>query len=88
MVKEWYIRGESMATYCAVVGKLEGIFQGLELTHASRVENEVVASLAKLGFTRLPIRPGIFLQQLHESSIHEKPYGNQVILDSQKPLWI
>ena len=65
-----------MTNYYAVVRQLEGRFEGLELTHVPRVENEADDASVKLGSTRKPISLSIFLEHLHEPTIHESPCGN------------
>lgn len=76
VMKEWDIRSESMTAYYAAVKKLEGKFEGLELVHIPRVENEAADTLAKLGSTRKAVPPEVFLEHLHEQTIMENPYAN------------
>lgn len=46
----------------------------MELHHVPRAENEAADTLSKLGATRKPIPPGIFLQHLHEPTVREDLY--------------
>src|SRR5438105_254619 len=62
-----------MSAYCQEVGKLEGTFDGLELTHVLRNDNNEADELAKIGSTRTPVPAGVFVQQLHQPSISEEP---------------
>lgn len=73
-MKEWDVMSESMIAYCATIRKLEGKFEGLELVHIPRAENEAADTLAKLGSTRKTVPPGVFLEHLHESTVMENPY--------------
>lgn len=70
-MKESDVRSESMTAYSAAVRKLVGKFEGLELVHVLRAENEVADALAKLGSTRKPIPPSILLEHLHELTVHK-----------------
>ena len=44
-----------MSAYCQEVQKLEGAFDGLELTHVLRNDNNEADELAKMGSKRTPI---------------------------------
>ena len=61
-MKEWDAKDPTMAAYCAAVRQLEAHFDGLELHHVRRMENEAADSLARIGSTRQHIPPGVFLQ--------------------------
>jgi hypothetical protein len=53
--------------------KLEGNFEGCEVTHISRESNEEADNLANIGSKCLPIPPGVFFEEIFERSIKIKP---------------
>ena len=57
-----------MAAYCQEVHKLEDKFQGIELHHVPRKDNDAADFLAKLAARRDPSPGGIFINDLHEPS--------------------
>src|SRR5438128_1378657 len=61
-----------MLAYCQEVRKLEGTFDGLEVTHVLRNENNEADELAKMGSKRAPVPTGVFIQQLHQPTISEE----------------
>src|SRR5947207_7349057 len=61
-----------MSAYCQEVRKLEGTFDGLELTHVLQNDNNEADELAKMGSKRTPVPTGIFVQQLHQPTISEE----------------
>src|SRR5438128_2645479 len=61
-----------MSAYCQEVRKLEGTFDGLELTHVLRNHNNEADELAKMGSKRTPVLTGVFVQQLHQPTISEE----------------
>jgi len=69
--KEYSCNSDKMAAYRQEVGKLEGKFDGLELTHVPRQDNAEADELAKMGSRRTPVPTGIFVQQLHQPTIRE-----------------
>jgi hypothetical protein len=48
---------------------LEGTFDGCEISHVSRASNEEADNLANIGSQCLPILPGVFWEEIVESSI-------------------
>ena len=62
-----------MLAYCHEVRKLGGTFDGLELTHVLRNDNNEADKLAKIGSRQAPILTGVFVQQLHQPTISEEP---------------
>jgi hypothetical protein len=60
---------DTMSAYCGLYNKLEGEFDGCELTHIARSSNEEPDALANIGSTRVPIPPGVFLEQINQRSI-------------------
>ena len=69
VMKDWVCRDPAMEAYCQEVRKLEGKFDGLEITHVLRRDNEAADALAKMGSSREPVPAGVFLQELHAPSI-------------------
>src|SRR6266511_5176995 len=61
-----------MLAYFQEVRKLEGSFDGLELTHVLRNDNNEADEVAKMGSKRTPVPTGIFVQQLHQPTISEE----------------
>src|SRR5436190_3437754 len=70
--KEYSCTSTKMLAYCQEVRKLEGTFDGLELTHVLRNDNNEADELAKMGSKRTPVPTGVFVQQLHQSTISEQ----------------
>jgi hypothetical protein len=62
----------NMIAYRAMYEKLEGNFEGCEVTHIVRECNEEVDNLANIGSKCLPIPPGVFLEEIFERSIKIK----------------
>jgi hypothetical protein len=58
-----------MVIYCQELCMVENNFDGLKYLHILRERNEVTDELAKNGSSRTMISPGVFMQELHESSI-------------------
>jgi hypothetical protein len=63
----------NMIAYRAMYDKLEGDFEGCEVTHISRESNEEADNLANLGSKCLPIPLGVFFEEIFERSIKIKP---------------
>ena len=61
-----------MSAYCQEIRKLEGTFDGLELTHVLRNDNNEAHELAKMGSKWTPVPTGVFVQQLHQLTISEE----------------
>jgi ribonuclease HI len=59
----------NMIAYCAMYDKLEGNFEGCEVTHIGRESNEEADSLANIGSKCLPILPGVFFEEIFERSV-------------------
>ena len=57
-----------MAAYCQEVRKLEDKFQGIELHHVPRKDNDATDFLAKLATRRVLSLDGVFINDLHEPS--------------------
>jgi hypothetical protein len=63
----------SMIAYRAMYDKLEGDFEGCEVTHISRESNEEADNLANVVSKCLPIPPGVFFEEIFERSVKIKP---------------
>ena len=50
-----------------------GHFDGLELTHVLRNDNNEANELAKMGSKQTSVPASVFVQQLHQSTISEEP---------------
>src|SRR5436190_3932682 len=70
--KEYLCTSTKMSAYCQEVRKLEGTFDGLELTHVLRNDNNEADELVKMGSKRTPVPIGVFVQQLHQPTINEE----------------
>jgi ribonuclease HI len=69
--KSWDRNKENMDAYCPEVCKLENKFYGLEFHHVVRDNNIVANVLSKLGSTRAQVPVGVFIHELHATSIPE-----------------
>jgi hypothetical protein len=63
----------NMIAYRAIYDKLEGEFEGCEVTHIGRESNEEADNLANIGSRCLLILPGVFFEEIFERSIKIKP---------------
>src|SRR5438128_6025589 len=61
-----------MSPYYQEVRKLEGTYDGLELTHVRRNDNNEADELAKMGSKRTLVPTGVFVQQLYQPTISEE----------------
>ena len=67
-MKEPPCKSPLMAAYCQEVCKLEDKFQGIELHHVPRRDNDAADFLTKLAARRDPSPSGVFINNIHESS--------------------
>ena len=58
-----------MAAYCQEVCKLEDKFQGIELHHIPRKDNDAANFLAKLAARQVLSLDGVFINDLHEQFV-------------------
>ena len=63
---------DNMIAYRNLYNILEGEFDGCELHHVARANNEEADALANIGSTRGPIPPDVFLEQIDHRSIKPK----------------
>jgi hypothetical protein len=73
VIKECHMPCANMFAYCAMYDKLEGNFEGCEVTHIGRESNEEADDLANIGSKCLPIPPGVFFEEIFERSVKIKP---------------
>jgi hypothetical protein len=73
VMKECDATCANMIAYRAMYDKLEGNFEGCEVTHIGRESNEEADNLANIGSKCLPIPPGVFFEEIFERSIKIKP---------------
>ena len=59
-----------MDAYVAEIRKLENKFSRLEIHHIVRDNNMAADILSKLGSNRAEVPPGIFVHELHHTSIN------------------
>ena len=76
----WDALDANMALYRFHAQKISGFFEGCELTHIPRAENEAVDVLSKLGSSRDPIPPGIALEHLRKPSIKPSPESESIFI--------
>ena len=67
-MKESSCKSPLMAAYCQEVHNLEDKFQGIELHHVPRKNNDAADFLAKLAARRDPSPSGVIINYLHELS--------------------
>ena len=89
VMKESSCKSPLMATYCQKVRKLKDKFQGSELHHVSRKDNDAADFLTKLVARRVPSSDGVFIHDLHEpsarileGSIQTHPDANMALVGS------
>jgi hypothetical protein len=73
VMKECDVTCANMIAYRTMYDKLEGDFEGCEVTHIGRESNEEADNLAKIGSKCLPIPPGVFFEEIFERSVKINP---------------
>jgi hypothetical protein len=73
VMKECDATCANMIAYHAMYDKLEGDFEGCEVTHIGKESNEEADNLANIGSKCLPIPPEVFLEEIFECSVKIKP---------------
>jgi ribonuclease HI len=66
VIKGYNATYANMIAYRAMYDKLEGNFEGCEVTHIGRESNKGEDSLANIGSKCLPIPPGVFFEEIFE----------------------
>src|SRR5512139_539619 len=72
IMKEWSCLDDNMTAYRQEVRKLEDKFDGLELTHVLRHNNEAADRLANFGSKREAAPSVIFVEHLYEPTVPRK----------------
>nr|AAN08656.1 putative gag-pol precursor [Oryza sativa Japonica Group]AAP53354.1 retrotransposon protein, putative, Ty3-gypsy subclass [Oryza sativa Japonica Group] len=72
VMKEWSCLDDNMAAYQQEVRKLEDKFDGLELTHVLRHNNEAADRLANFGSKREEAPSDVFVEHLYEPTVPRK----------------
>ena len=70
VMKESSCKSPLMTAYYQEVRKLKDKFQGIELHHVPRRDNDATYFLAKLAAKRDPSPGGVFINDVHEPSAH------------------
>jgi hypothetical protein len=73
VMKECDATYANMIAYRAMYDKLEGDFEGCEMTHICRESNEEADNLANVGSKCLPIPPGVFFEEIFKRSAKIEP---------------
>jgi hypothetical protein len=73
VMKECDATCANMIAYRAMYNKMEGNFEGCEVTHIGRESNEKADNLANIGSKCLSIPPGVFFEEIFERSVKIKP---------------
>jgi hypothetical protein len=73
VMKECDATCTNMIAYRAMYDKLEGNFEGCEVTHIGRESNEEADNLANIGSKCFPIPPGVFFEEIFKCSVKIKP---------------
>ncbi|XP_066391924.1 uncharacterized protein [Miscanthus floridulus] len=90
--KDWSCSSEKMDAYCAEIRKLEGKFYSIEYHHVVRDQNQPAGHLSKIGSSRVPVSPGVFVQDLlvpsikEEKEVEEVPPAEQLVLAMTSPV--
>nr|AAR87147.1 putative polyprotein [Oryza sativa Japonica Group]AAT81735.1 RNase H domain containing protein [Oryza sativa Japonica Group]ABF96761.1 retrotransposon protein, putative, Ty3-gypsy subclass [Oryza sativa Japonica Group] len=72
VMKEWSCLDDNMTAYRHEVRKLEDKFDGLELTHVLRHNNEAADRLANFGSKREAAPSDVFVEHLYEPTVPRK----------------
>nr|AAK27822.1 putative gag-pol precursor [Oryza sativa Japonica Group] len=72
VMKEWSCLDDNMTAYRQEVRKLEDKFDGLELTHVLRHNNEAADRLANFGSKREAAPSDVFVEHLYEPTVPRK----------------
>lgn len=71
-MKDAACQNPKMEAYCQEVTKLEDKFEGLELHHILRKDNQAADDLSKLASSRGLAPDDVFVNDLHEPSIRHE----------------
>jgi hypothetical protein len=67
---------DNMTSYRNLYYYLKGTFDGCEVSHVSRANNEEANNLANIGSQCLPVPPGVFWKEIIERSIKNNKTSN------------
>jgi ribonuclease HI len=73
VMKECDATYTNMIAYRAMYDKLEGNFEGCEVTHIGRKSNKEADNMANIESKCLLIPPGVFVEEIFERSVKIKP---------------
>ena len=65
----WDAKSKTMAAYRATVDEFAKCFQGYEVRHIPRAQNEAADTLARLGSESKKVPKDVFLEHLYKPSI-------------------
>jgi hypothetical protein len=82
--KEWDINKDTMDAYVMEIRKLENKFSIFEIHHVIRDNNVGADVLSKLDSDRASVPPGVFIHELHHSSI-KAPDSSSIIQGPKEP---
>src|SRR4051812_1799317 len=74
---------DNMAAYQKLYNALEGSFDGCELNYITRANNTEADELAKIGSTRGPIPPGVFLESISHRSIKVPAAAPEAVVEGE-----
>jgi len=77
-MKESSCHDPKMDAYCKAVRHLEEKFDGLELNHVLRKDNEATDALAKMASERATVPPDVFVSDLYKPSVEYKDNGGRM----------
>jgi ribonuclease HI len=83
VMKECDAACANMIAYRAMYDKLEGNFEGCEVTHIGIESNEETDNLANIGSKCLPIPLGVFFEEIFKRSIKIKPATVDPVLETR-----
>src|SRR6266567_5405500 len=76
----WDARDANLNLIQVHVQKISVFFEGCELKHVPRAENEAPDALSKLGSSRAEVPPGVSLEHLRKPSIIPSPESESIYL--------
>jgi hypothetical protein len=79
VMKECDATCANLIVHRAMYDKLEGNFEGCEVTHIGRESNKEADNLANIGSKCLPIPPGVFFKEVFEHFVKIKPVIDPVL---------
>src|SRR3954469_24800101 len=74
---------DNMVAYQKLYNTLEGSFDGCELNYIARANNTEADELAKMGSTRGPVPPDVFLESIGQRSIKTPTAAPEAVADGE-----